>query len=288
MPSQLTRDPFVVQKCVLLVLRPSIFLPEGRPILINTNRTLRTPRSPFPVQSGRTSWTSYCSNNSSPFLIDQSLVPYQQFKFKSLRHPIDHLSVFSLLVNANSKLQNIKNFANNSTLRSYITAIEATIDTIFHVPKEVHDLESRLAEPEPSHLSTRCEHSHQQSSMDLARQDSSSTENNHLSPNADPAEPDYDDEEEDDDEEDDDDEEEDDEPNTIHGLTFSEMETVIQRASDGRISARERADAAMQMLGMGGGEVSPFLCTFSSFLILSTRLRGQTFTAALSIDQLSL
>ena len=34
-------EPFVVDKCVLLVLRPELFLPEGRPILINTNRKLR-------------------------------------------------------------------------------------------------------------------------------------------------------------------------------------------------------------------------------------------------------
>ena len=63
--------------------------------------------------------------------------------------------------------------------------------------------------------------------------------------------------------------EEDDEPDTINGPTFPEMETVIQRASDGTISAEERAEAAMLMLGMAGGEL--FLLSITSFSLSGSR-----------------
>jgi hypothetical protein len=62
------------------------------------------------------------------------------------------------------------------------------------------------------------------------------------------------------------DSEEDDDPNTINGLTPSEMETVLQRVSDGTISADERTEAAMLMLGMAGGELSiPSTVSFPLF-----------------------
>jgi len=67
---------------------------------------------------------------------------------------------------------------------------------------------------------------------------------------------------EDEDEEDyEEDDEEDDEPDTINGLTFPPMDAAIQRASDGTISAEERAEAAMLMLGMAGGERLLFYIT---------------------------
>lgn len=50
--------------------------------------------------------------------------------------------------------------------------------------------------------------------------------------------------------------EEDDEPDTTDGLTFpqAEMDPVLQRVSDGKISDQERAaPAAMLILGMAGG-----------------------------------
>lgn len=45
-------------------------------------------------------------------------------------------------------------------------------------------------------------------------------------------------------------------PDTVNGLTFPEMEIVLNRVSDGRISGEERAEAAMLMLGMAGGKFS--------------------------------
>jgi len=57
------------------------------------------------------------------------------------------------------------------------------------------------------------------------------------------------------------DSEEDGEPDTINGRTFPEMR------SDGKISDRERAEAAMLMLGVAGGTL---FNTFRSLLMLST------------------
>jgi len=42
---------------------------------------------------------------------------------------------------------------------------------------------------------------------------------------------------------------------TINGLTFPEMKTVLQRVSDGTTSDSERAAAAMLMFGMTGGKL---------------------------------
>jgi len=81
--------------------------------------------------------------------------------------------------------------------------------------------------------------------MDLDRQGDGSVEDDQSNLAIGFESPGYDPEE--DDEEDDD---------TINGLTFPEMRTVIQQASDGTISNQERADAAMLMLGMAGGDVS--------------------------------
>ena len=276
----MTQDPFVVQECVLLVLYPNTFLPDERPLPINMNRILQAPgKSPL-AQPERSLWISYSSNHSSPFLVDSSGDPYQQFKFKSLRPLTDSLSIFSLLVNANSKLQNAKCQGNcPPLLMSYAVIIEAAVGAIFHVPKEVQNQDSLLVEPIPSHpsahhsnittpsLSTKhhgdLDSHQQQGSMDLDRQDSGGFGEDHFYP----------------------DDEEDDEPDTINGLTFPEMRTIIQQVSDGKISDQQRAEAAMLMLGMAGGEILLFICVPYSFLIPS--IRQQISTGTLSIDRRS-
>ena len=65
--------------------------------------------------------------------------------------------------------------------------------------------------------------------------------------------------------------EEDEGPDMINGLTIPEMETVLQQASDGTISAEERVEAAMLMLGMAGGELLLLLPFHSPFLTPGTR-----------------
>jgi hypothetical protein len=159
------------------------------------------------------------------------------------------------LVNANSKLQNITmQTPERSFLGHYVRSVNTAVDAIFHVPKEVQD-QTPLIPSVPA--------------RDIAASGPSSEfgeDSNVLqepfpigldSPAADVNEEGYSDFA--------DDFEEDDEPDTINGLTVPEMRTVLQQVSDGTISDHERAEAAMLMLGMAGGElIAPYHSTFLS------------------------
>ena len=297
---QITEAPFVVEKCVLLVLRPKLFLPEGRPILINTRRVLRKPGGPPLSNSDAPSWTQYTPQPNRPYLIDESGQEFTEFDFISERSQEgQRLSIFSLLVNANSKLQAAKRRDDfpSGDIRVYITNVEDAIKAIFFVPREVQKqtpLLTPLVPPIPSgqqsHVpalrrSPRTQEDKGDSKKPRGQGSSNSgSEDGGL---ADEGRPGFEDSEEDsyegeeegdegegDGEYEDEDEydEEDDEPDTINGLTFPEMETVIQRASDGTISAEERAEAAMLMLGMAGGELLLFSIFSLSLSDPGTRL----------------
>ena len=214
--SQIKKEPFVVKECVLLVLRPDLFLPENRPLSINTNRLLRGPKG--------TSWTQYRLQDGSSYLINSSDEEFTKFDYVSERDQDQALSIFSLLVNANSKLQAAKKRGNYPPdTRVYITYVEEVIETIFFVPDGLEKippgLQKEASFPVPPVLSCLSDKTH------VEFEDS-----NYYS------------------EED----KEDDEPDRINGLTFSEMDSVLQKVSDGTISGQERAEAAMLMLGMSG------------------------------------
>ena len=136
--------------------------------------------------------------------------------------------MFSLLVNSNSKLQSLKHKFENGILTAYTQATKTTVDAIFYVPKV-------------------------QNEAPVDHQDNI-TEGSHPNPNINFEESDYG-------------PGRDDDPDTINGLSFSEMDTLLQQVSDGKISGEERADAAMMMLGMAGGELSLLFITFCSFLM---------------------
>jgi len=269
--SQVTAYPFVIREYILLVLHPDLFLPDNRPISINTSRELRVPGQTPPPVSDKSSWVSYYSEPDSPYLIDSSEQRCGPFGYVSRREPKDALSVFSLLVNANSKLQGVANRRHlHPALFQYIGAVKGAITAIFFVPREVQ-LSDKISSstppvppltlvqrpnvptpPSPGGSHGDSDDPHGEDAEDL---DYKSAEEGHFDPGF---EDHFQDSEEDDSEEDD--SEEDDEPDTINGLTFSEMETVLQRVSDGELSPEERAEAAMLMLGMAGGE---FLSLFT-------------------------
>ena len=197
-------DPFLVKECVLLVLRPELFLPENRPLMINTRRIFRNPGFPLTESSG--TWTQCYLQPDSPCLIDSSGQPYAEFDYESKRPREQRPSIFSLLVNANSKLQPAKQRrCKYDEAIHYATFVELAVKNIFFVPSgPQHDINNDSEFDDSEHES---------------EEDS-----------------------------------EEDEPNMINGLTFPEMENVLQRVSDGTISPEERAEAAMLMLGMAGGE----------------------------------
>ena len=271
--SQITEAPFVVEKCVLLILRPDLFLPEGRPLLINNHRVLREPGGPPLSDSDAPSWTQYTPQSDSPYLVDASGQEFKEFDFVSERSQEgQRLSIFSLLVNANAKLQAAKRRKGYPPgIANYIVNIEAVVEQIFFVPRGIQDQALPLASGVPDGKETRGRDLSNISSKDGDLVDEERPDFN--------ADPEYSDEysgeddeegyEEYEEEYDEEDDEESDEPDTINGLTFPEMEIVIQRASDGTISAKERAEAAMLMLGMAGGE--RLLLSISSLLTPSTR-----------------
>jgi hypothetical protein len=249
------KDPFVVRRCTLLVLRPDIFLPDNRALLINTNRAVRKPGEAQPSELERSSWISHHCE-SEPFLVDSSGLAFWDFDFKSLRQPPDFPSVFALLVNANSKLQNIITQApQNIILESFARCVGEAVEAIFHVPKGVRDqLPSRneyehdTGDVTPPSTSGRDINVHQgEHSMNLARQDGGVVEDDSNEYGS----------------------EEDDEPNIINGLTLPEMRTVLRRVSDGTISDAERGEAAMLMLGMAGSDWVVSVWSITTFALLS-------------------
>lgn len=117
--SQITEDPFVVRKCDPL-----------HPLSISTDRALRAPgRSGLPgrgdLRGFLTLHTLVASSNRSFFEFE--------FGFELQRRPEDSLSVCSLLVDANSKLQRVKQEYNNPLLMTHVQEVEAAIDVIFRV-----------------------------------------------------------------------------------------------------------------------------------------------------------
>ena len=129
------KDPFIVKKCVLLVLRPNLFLPEDRPLPINTHRVFRTPGGAPLTGSDEASWVLYYPQYDSPYLADSSDQEFTEFDYESKRRQGQGLSVFSLLVNANSKLQATKQRPGTSAdIDDYIYNDKRTVDAIFFVP----------------------------------------------------------------------------------------------------------------------------------------------------------
>ena len=276
------RDPYIFTKFSLLVLRPGLFLPDNRPLMINTVRALRNPGGLKPNQSKRSSWIPLYSQPQLAFPMTSSGNSVYDFDFESKRQQQESPSVFAVLVNANSKLQNAAGSVSNPALAHFVRAVAEAVAAIFHVPKQVLGQTLSLIPPVPtvpaenypsigtagtSSESGRESNLHEgQHSMDLDRQESDVVNENH----ADNVEGD--------------DFVEDNEPDTINGLTMSEMRTVLQRVSDGTISDSERGEAAMLMLGMAGGE--PLLiCTTLLFLI--PRARPSTSHGALSVNHRS-
>lgn len=250
----------------------------------------------IPLQGTEDSWVLYHFDTSTPrpFLKDGSGLELPEIEFKSLRAAEDLPSVFALLVNANSKLRDHPSASRNDDLSVYRAILQVTVSKIFHVPKEVQNQplsipsspsgEDGPASGTPTQSIRGRDDRRGQGPMDLDPLSDGPVEGQSNS-GAGFEEPGYDPEErdekgdergieEDDGEEvycEEEDDEDDEAPGTINGLTHAEMRIVMQRVSDGTISEWERADAAMLMLGMAGGEPLS-LCRFAPlFLILGTR-----------------
>ena len=152
----MTKDPFVVRKCVLLVLRPKLFLPQNQPLHINTRRVLRVPGGDYPGEPDGPVWTRYNLQDDEPYLVESSnpTQKFVEFYYKSMRSQDQGLSIFSLLANANSKLQAAKRRSDYSPpVGTYITSVEDVVEAIFFVPRQLQKKDPLLtpqAAPPPS------------------------------------------------------------------------------------------------------------------------------------------
>ena len=300
------------------MLRPSLFLPENRPLLINTRRVLRKPGGPPLTETEGPLWTQYYLQDGSPYLIDASGQELTEFDHITNRDPDQGLSIFSMLVNAHSKLQGVKRRTEErarrrvkelaeqlaeqlggqpagqpteqpaeqpaeqlssypTDVKEYIDCVEEVAKAIFFVPCGLQKKASPVPQkkktslpvpPAPSRSSGQRPHPAPGPSarsrggrgskgqrQRRGRKDDSAVEKERSDLDVELEDSDYCSGEN----------WEDDESDTINGLTFSQMETVLQRVSDGAIPDQERVEAAMLMLGMGG-ELSLFCAALLPFL----------------------
>ena len=237
------------------MLYPNIFLYGGRSLCIDTRRVLRDPGGPPLTESEDPIWTRYYPQPDQPYLVDASDQEFTEFDYVSKRQQDQNPSIFSLLVNANLQLQGVKQRAKQQSdclpgVGTYINLVEDAVEAIFFVPRGLQKKALPLDLPVSSYSSGQhpspttpgpstqfpggmdgFEGQHSSGIVEEKRSDSDVESEDH--------DHDYDSEGVDG-------------PDTINGLTFSEMETVLQRVSDGTISGKERAEAAMLMLGMTG------------------------------------
>lgn len=112
----LKRCSLVVRKCSAhLVLRPTLFLPDNRPLSIDTDRAprARPPGGSRLAHPGRSSQSFHHSQHHMPYPMGSSDRPSFGPDFGSRRRPKDSLSVLPSLPNAKSKLQNVKQRSSN-------------------------------------------------------------------------------------------------------------------------------------------------------------------------------
>lgn len=195
---------------------------------------------------------------------------------KSLRHEANLPSILSLIVNANSKFQQFHKDPPSNFLTLCKVLLANVVEHILHVPNGLLD-GSPPSTPPPADPSARTltprpqfgggsstqfvtnpspepgrdvDIPQGQHPMDLEHQEVDATKE---SSNPETYFEEFDDDSEGDG------------PDTINGLTFPEMKIVLNRVSDGSISDRERAEAAMLMLGMAGGKFLFSSITFSDY-----------------------
>lgn len=94
-------------KWKLLILYPMDFLPERQPLAVlnPVHGMLHKPGDPAPAVSPRDNWLALYPSQHSPFLVDANLNPFEDFTVPLSRSHDERLSLFAVLVNADSKLK---------------------------------------------------------------------------------------------------------------------------------------------------------------------------------------
>lgn len=120
---------------MVLVLRPHLFLPDNKPILINTERALRACGGPLPPASAPTSWVPHYIQEGNPFLVDNSGNKLLTLPFTTNRTADNTLSIFCLLINAYYKLTSLPSFPQSPPeVDDYLAELIHLFPLIFFVP----------------------------------------------------------------------------------------------------------------------------------------------------------
>ncbi|KAJ7151183.1 hypothetical protein C8R46DRAFT_1123494 [Mycena filopes] len=230
--SRMLEPEFQFIDYTILVLRPEVLLPHNQPIFINPGGSIRKPGEPVPPLSAQSEWLAHETDrtNDTPHLVNCNTKKYlPDIRIKSTRREGDSISVFCLIVNANSKLQHAANIQSLGHELLFYTDIHARlIDLIFFLlPRSKLRLvfpKSRVVHP------ARSGKPHHGFSEDV----SSSTRNSSSS----------------DEEEEESDDPKDEDGDTVNGLTPDEFDALVAKANDGHLAPQDRADAYMMLLGM--------------------------------------
>lgn len=187
-----------------------------------------------------------------------------EFPFRTTRNPDDALSIFSLLLNVDAKLQALP-AAVHPTIEEIRTAVQAVIKLIFFIP----DL---LQDPGPYPNRSFVPPTPQQTSVlgaALPRGTSARTDAFHadLEPGHGGATEALDLGSVGSDSESESDSASGQSPNAVNGLSPEQIDTIVDQVSDGTLSDGARAQAAMMMLGMAGSELSSSLLGISKSFV---------------------
>ncbi|KAJ7761549.1 hypothetical protein DFH07DRAFT_815391 [Mycena maculata] len=138
-----TQYPFVVREVVVLVIHPKLFLADNQPIIMNTQRSLRPVGQTIPDSTARESWKMYYPQQNGPYLQDAAGSLLMSLEFKTNRTQDTALSVFSLLLNADAKLQELRAEGlpaeTFDALSLYKIAVASAVERIFFLPKDLQD-----------------------------------------------------------------------------------------------------------------------------------------------------
>ncbi|KAJ7510324.1 hypothetical protein B0H11DRAFT_1958535, partial [Mycena galericulata] len=287
------KDPFVIKQLVVIIIRPAMFLPRNeRILLLDKSARALVPldhHGVIPPEEDGDSWKPYGISKTDPSQLADSQGVYWDPP-NIMERAVEHaLSVFAVIVNAQSKFVGLDN-SNVAKIR-WEFILESVVNEIFFVPKNFQDdntqvlpltistnmteqssTEVNLNTPvadldtseqmNPKNASTQNvlhDHNSEPKAWEGSQEDDESSSSSSLDSLIHKNTPDTPRIKAVDEAEPCEDcgpvfdsEDDDDDDDLINGLTPDEMRTLLGVMSDGNASASARVDSALLVLGMAG------------------------------------
>ncbi|KAJ3517704.1 hypothetical protein NLJ89_g327 [Agrocybe chaxingu] len=248
-PDAVSKEPFYSPKWDIIVLHPHAMFPEGMPLAIAQDRTFFNGRNGGIPVSSHLSWTWWIAAGDT--LRSATGTSFEPFVARDLRSEfgVPPISSLAMVINAHSKLQRfLQDFASSASTRvlRFAQLISDLVTEIFFVPAAYDDVAPKMYN---LLLAQRAQHTQRTVRSNGAQvmqpithfsgaglgqvHDSGGIEKSDLAapPSGDEElgveAPEFPDED---------------------GLTDSEFQIVSAQASNPKLDAKQRADAAMMML----------------------------------------